>query len=154
MMFVELYHSLRLLCALEDDLLDLSVDQGFNLLSVRLCVLSIGEGNVAELFVHAELGDETVGKVVGFLEVVIGAGCDFAEEVKFCTSASQDEADSIEQFLLGLQLVFVYEILGETKSALGTGNDRYFQQRISALQEPRDHSVTAFMVSYCLLLFD
>lgn len=61
MMFMEFDHSFCLFCTFEDDILDLLVDQGLDLLSVRLCVLSIGEGDIAELLVHAELGDKTMG---------------------------------------------------------------------------------------------
>lgn len=66
-------------------------------------------------------------EVVCFFEVVVGTSCDLVEEVEFCASASKDEADPIEKFLLGLQLVFIHEVLSKSQSSLRTRNDGYFQ---------------------------
>lgn len=57
MVLVEFDHCFGLFCALKDDLFDLAVDQGLHLFAVWLRVLSIWEGNVAKLIIHAELGN-------------------------------------------------------------------------------------------------
>ena len=56
-MLVELDHCFGLLCALEDDFFDLAVDQGLHLFAIWFGVLSIREGNVAKLIIHAEFRD-------------------------------------------------------------------------------------------------
>ena len=57
MILVEFDHCFGLFCTLKDDFFDLAVNQGLHLFAVWLGVLSIREGNVAELVVHAELSD-------------------------------------------------------------------------------------------------
>lgn len=95
-----------------------------------------------------------MGQVVCFFEVIIGTSSDFIEEVKLCTSASKDETNPIQKFLLGLQLIFIDKVLSKAQSSFWTRNNGYFQQRVSALQKPRNNSMPALMVSNCLLLFD
>jgi hypothetical protein len=55
-----------------------------------------------------------IGDVVGFLEVVVGAGCYLLEEEELGAATAENEANSVEQFLLCLELVFVEEVLGKT----------------------------------------
>lgn len=53
-------------------------------------------------------------EIVCFFKVIVGTSCDLVEEVKLCASASKNEADPIQKFLLGLQLVFIHEVLSES----------------------------------------
>jgi hypothetical protein len=74
-----------------------------------------------------------ISQVVGFFQIVVGSCCDLIEEEKLGATASQDETDSIHDFLLCLELVFVEEVLGKSKSSFRTRDDGDLQKRISSL---------------------
>lgn len=80
-MFVSNDHGLGALSALIDDFLDFAVNGGFYFFAIGLGVLYVRIGDVAELFIHAELGHESKGQIVGLLQVIICASCCLLEEV-------------------------------------------------------------------------
>lgn len=153
MMFVFDDHSFRPLCAFIDYLLYFSVDCCLNLLSVWLCVLRIRISDISKFLVHAKFSNKSIRQIVSLFEVVIGTCCHLLEEMQLGASTAQDETDTIEQFLLWLQLVFVEEVLCKSKGSLRSGNNCHFQQRISALQKPRNNSMAALVKGNSSLFF-
>ena len=146
-------HSLRLLCAFINYLLYFSVDSCLNLLSIWFCVLRIRISNIPKFLVHAKFSDESIGQIVSLFEVVIGTRCHLLEEVQLGASTTQDEANTIEKFLLRLELVFVDEVLCKSKGSLRSGNNCHFEQRVSALQKPRNNSMATLVKGNSSLFF-
>lgn len=100
--------------ALIYDLLDLDIDEGLNLLSVRLRVLRIWEGNVTQGCVHTEFGNDVVSDVVGLFQVIVCSSCNLVKEKELGTSTAQNKADPIHEFFPSLKLVLIQKVLGES----------------------------------------
>jgi hypothetical protein len=80
--------------------------------------------------------------LVGFLKVISCAVCVGTVKILFSASATQHETNLVDQLTSGVQFVLVIEILGKAEGALRARNDGEFEKRISAFQEPRNHSVS------------
>lgn len=88
-------HFVSFFSAFVNDLFNFLVDSAFKLLSVGLQILNFRESNISDILMHAEFGDDLIGQVIGFLEIIISPSCHFLEEVFFGASASQYETNAV-----------------------------------------------------------
>lgn len=146
-----LNHPLRDQSALFYDLLDLPVDLRLHLLPVGFGVLHVREGHIAQGLAHSEFGHDMVSYVVGLLQIIVGSCCYLVEEEQLGTTATENEADSIQHLLFCLQLVLVDEVLGESECTFGSRDDGHLQKGVCSFEEPGNHGMTTFMVGHRLL---
>lgn len=109
-------HLLRYQCALVNNFVDLTINFTFQFLSIRLQVLNIWECHVTDSLMHTKLSNDLISKTVGFLKVIICTSSYLLEKMKFSTSSTQDKADSINELLLSLKLIFINKILSKSQS--------------------------------------
>lgn len=101
-------------------LVDLFVDDLGGLLGVLAVELTCSVAHWDGILAHAQAGYDLLGEGVGFLEIVVGTGCDAAEEELFGASTSEDEADAVDELLFGLEFRLAWEVLGKAESTFGT----------------------------------
>ena len=73
-------HHLGPFSALSNDIFYLSVNSRLHLFTIRFGVVDVRESNVAEVGVHAKLGNKMIGEVICFLKIIVGTSSHLIEE--------------------------------------------------------------------------
>lgn len=102
---------------------------------------------------HAEFGDHGAGHASYFVEVVGCAAGDGVEVEFFADAAAEGHGHAVHELVDAHQVVFAgWKVLRVTESALSSGDDGDFQERVGPFQVPAADGVAGFVVGYCAFL--
>jgi hypothetical protein len=98
-------------CALGNQIHDFPINPASHFLRIGTEVFSVFESDESEPIAHSQFGDDVVGDLIGFFEVISCAVSAGAVKELLSASSAEDEADPVDQLALRVQLILTVEVL-------------------------------------------